>query len=475
MAVVLFLILSPLVSIQAASGAEPAISKDRPLELTKENKECLVSHGLLGAKTPKDKETLRTYCLCCHGLELLKHDAGPMGRSSLPDTELSILPSHRSLSCLECHLDSDGDGHRHQKPVRCQPCHTPHPTHIANDPHTQVACKACHMEDVALRRESSSGRVIAELIAPPSGKSNIHNMMMVKPEETCSRCHKKANGIGAAPLVLPAKSMICLPCHSATISMGDPISIVSLLFLVFGSVLTVSVWLAGGFPEKKEPRTPVITPLPTLLFRTGAALIKDALLNRKLFTKSPLRWLIHAMIVFPFLFRGLWGLTGLFASHVLPGWSVTWLLMDRNFYVTAFVFDASGLMVISGVILALLRKAVGKAALPGLPKIDLPALALIGGVILVGFVLEAVRMTMAPLPPGSQYAFVGYGLSRLLAIGPPLDAIYGMIWYVHAGLVGIFLAYLPFSRLRHILIAPIATALNSVRAQRQSHLRKERR
>jgi hypothetical protein len=83
------------------------------------------------------------------------------------------------------------------------------------------------------------------------------------------------------------------------------------------------------------------------------------------------------------------------------------------------------------------------------------------GIIILGFVLEGMRIAMTGSPPGSGYAFLGYGISRLFTGVSDLTGIYGYIWYVHAILTGAFVAYLPFSRMLHILLAPVSLALNA--------------
>ena len=71
------------------------------------------------------------------------------------------------------------------------------------------------------------------------------------------------------------------------------------------------------------------------------------------------------------------------------------------------------------------------------------------------------------IPTGARgpagYAFVGYGLSRLFAGMAGLNEIYGYVWYLHAVVTGAFVAYLPFSRMRHIIMAPVALILNAGR------------
>jgi nitrate reductase gamma subunit len=43
--------------------------------------------------------------------------------------------------------------------------------------------------------------------------------------------------------------------------------------------------------------------------------------------------------------------------------------------------------------------------------------------------------------------------------------VYGYVWYMHAILTGAFIAYLPFSRLMHIIMAPVVLAMNAATVQ----------
>jgi nitrate reductase gamma subunit len=43
-----------------------------------------------------------------------------------------------------------------------------------------------------------------------------------------------------------------------------------------------------------------------------------------------------------------------------------------------------------------------------------------------------------------------------------LTGYYGYVWYLHAILTGAFVAYLPFSRLFHIIMAPIVLPMSAV-------------
>ena len=65
---------------------------------------------------------------------------------------------------------------------------------------------------------------------------------------------------------------------------------------------------------------------------------------------------------------------------------------------------------------------------------------------------------MTGYPPGSRFALAGYGISLLFKGVEGLTGIYGYVWYLHAVLTGAFVAYLPFSRMSHILMAPLLAA-----------------
>jgi nitrate reductase gamma subunit len=46
-----------------------------------------------------------------------------------------------------------------------------------------------------------------------------------------------------------------------------------------------------------------------------------------------------------------------------------------------------------------------------------------------------------------------------------LTDIYGYLWYVHAIFTGAFVAFLPFSRMFHMVMAPVSLAINAAAKQ----------
>jgi nitrate reductase gamma subunit len=298
-------------------------------------------------------------------------------------------------------------------------------------------------------------------------------MTLKNDDGSCGRCHYSGNLVGAAAMVLPPKSILCMPCHAATFSAGDMTTVISLFLFVLGMTSLCIVWFSARRPITAEstPGTEAHKAAPgrsrmdflskTLYVLKITAL--DVFLQRRLFKQSVSRWFIHSLIFWPFVFRFLWGMTALLTSLWTPQSSLPWTMLDKNDPLGAFLFDLSGLMILSGLILTGFRKIrVRSEDTSGLPGHDWPALFLLGGIVVIGFILEGMRIAMTGSPPGSGYAFLGYALSRLFADNPSLPGTYGYIWYLHAIVTGALVAYLPFSNLLHMIMAPVVVAMNAV-------------
>jgi nitrate reductase gamma subunit len=268
-------------------------------------------------------------------------------------------------------------------------------------------------------------------------------------------------------MVLPAKSMLCMPCHAATLSLGDTTTILTLILFLGGMAMTISLIFSGAgrkntdvYHSRKGFKTADRT--GRFVFRIKT-IVWDVFFQRRLFRQSQIRWLIHSLIFLPLVIRFLWGLVALSASITNPGWSWIWDMLDKNNALTGFVFDLTGLMILIGVILAWIRARVQRAGqVSGLPNQDRTALILIGSIVLVGFVLEGMRIAMTGTPASAAYAFVGFSISRLFSRPSVLSNLYAYGWYLHAILTGIFIVYLPFSRLLHVILSPVVLALNAV-------------
>jgi nitrate reductase gamma subunit len=429
---------------------------------SKEDQACMGCHLAVSVEDPAGIEQIADLCFYCHA----------KGETAAERMTAEFLPvidrgqyngvTHAEIACTVCHPDSAQFLHRRQSPTDCRQCHLPHDEAVTNAAHLRVSCGACHLGEVVPKRDPDSG--IIRWVRPGGREktSHLHQMAIKDRDTSCRRCHFAGNALGAAAMVLPAKSIICMPCHAATFSAGDTVTILSLLVFAAGFVLFFSYWLTSGSWGRDRSRSRGRTGAKVLsVLRT---LFWDVLLQRRLYRLSKGRWLIHSMIYYFFVVRFSWGLLALMGSRWRPEWAFVWPMIDKNNPLTGFVFDLTGVMVIIGLICALIRGVIrdqSKERVSGLPEQDRVALGLIFGVVAVGFGLEAFRIAMTGWPAGSGYAFVGYLMSLILPGPPALTSIYGYIWYLHAIVTGAFIAYLPFSRLSHMILAPIVLAMNA--------------
>ncbi len=441
-------------------------------ELSPEDEQCMHCHQLLSSENPQAVETIAAFCFHCHGTAGESNAGQESVRYPLINVTGYGSTPHRDVACTICHPRAAEFNHDKQVVEDCRQCHLPHDAKMTNALHLGVACGTCHLKGITPVKVAGSDQILWQK-NPQTGKiSEIHHMPSTLDDASCRGCHFSGNAMGAAAMVLPAKSIICMPCHAATFSAGDTITILGLAVFLLGIIGLSIVWFSGTLPGAGDGSLSkkVFQTMKTIMGITFSSriwviikvLILDALLQRRLFRVSRPRWAIHALIFYAFGFRFIWGLVALVASIWFPEWSAAWLMLDNNHPLTAFLFDLSGLMVIIGVIGMMIRRkqSAAKMQLQGLPKADWPAYGLLGGIMIAGFILEGMRMAMTGSPGGAPYAFIGDAISRLL-VDFELTGVYGYAWYLHAILTGAFVAYLPFSRMLHMIMAPVVLAMNA--------------
>jgi nitrate reductase gamma subunit len=441
--------------------------------LCPEDEVCMRCHRSVDEEDPQGRERLAGFCFHCHGQTGTKAQRMTGKAVPLIDQRQYQSSPHAGIGCRTCHPQSAQFNHRGQGTRDCHQCHLPHDEKVSHDAHAGVACEACHLKGIKPIRDPESKLVLWKSGPKARETSMIHQMLREDGETLCQRCHFKGNQVGAVSMILPAKSVLCMPCHAATFSVGDTTTILALIVFFVGLIMAASVWLSGSLSDERDlgPFGKAFKLLwngvkcffSRKIFLLIKAMILDVLFQRRLYRQSGTRWFIHSLIFFPFVFRFFWGLVALTSSIWKPEWSWVWAMLDKNNATTGFLFDVTGSMIILGVVMAFIRGGLRRSSqLPGLPRQDRVALGLIAGIIAVGFVLEGMRISMTGTPGGAEYSFLGYGLSILLSEAKGLTGLYGYLWYIHAILTGAFFAYLPFSRLLHIILAPVILAMNAV-------------
>jgi nitrate reductase gamma subunit len=457
-------------------------SRDRLPALSPADEACMGCHRGWDPKAPGAAQHSKALCLSCHGAESPAVRTGRVGVLPVLDVGPEGFRPHADVACLTCHPQAAQYGHSRQKPGDCRQCHVRHDEAVAHDAHLSVTCGACHLKQVFPRKDKESSLV--GWVRQAGNPSRLHDMRLTDDEGSCRRCHHGANPLGAAAMVLPAKSILCMPCHAATFSAADPITMLALIVFASGLAGSLSYWFSGSLPGVSSAgsfhkgirivREITKTIFSITIFCIAKNSVLDGLLQLKFYRQSPSRWLIHGLMVWPFFLRFLWGIAALMGALWAPGRNWPWAMLDKNNAVHGLFFDATGLMIIAGAAVAILRGASSPSAkLPAMPRHDRLASGLLGAIVGVGFVLEGMRIAMTGYPPGSAYAFVGDALSRFFFGVSGLEDIYGYVWYVHAVLTGAFVAYLPFSRMFHIVLAPVLLAVNAA-GGRKHHRHQEK-
>jgi nitrate reductase gamma subunit len=453
--------------------ASTALSEELPSP-PEDDLACLSCHQAIEKKDPKQAQKIAEFCFHCHAAEKAKDDQKKSGAPPLLDRLQYASTTHAKTDCTACHPKSAEYGHGSQPQGDCRQCHTPHEEKRVHDAHSGVTCQACHLDDVVPLKDSETKAVRWEKAAAKPGMvSTIHNMNAHDDDAACTRCHFKENRVGAASMILPPKSIVCMSCHGATFSVGDTTTIITLLVFLAGFFMAASLWLSGSVVGADTAGsigkiTTLLTSTVKTVFSTKfvqiiKALFYDVFLQRRLYKRSVKRWMIHSLIFIPFVIRSGWGIVGLFASTWLQDWPPAWAMVNKNHPATAFLYDLTGVMIAAGITMAFFRgKAAEADRKPGVPKQDRLALGLIGAIVLVGFLLEGMRIAMTGTPPGSGYAPIGFMISWLFSAMTGLTDVYGYVWYLHAILTGAFIAYLPFSQLMHIILAPVVLMMNAV-------------
>jgi nitrate reductase gamma subunit len=242
------------------------------------------------------------------------------------------------------------------------------------------------------------------------------------------------------------------------------IVIVACVIVFFlGTLYNVLLWMEGkglvGTPEGRLLRLVPRTLKFILSRRFGRILsvfLRDALYLSKLKGRSVLRWSTHLLILGGFVAMFLLDLVVTFSLDFLKyqpmiddgGWAKLWI---RD-----FGFELVGFLMLAGLTIAAVRRFIFKPKMVRTELPDATSILFLLVVVLGGFILEG--MGIAGRIPGHQvdtaYSFFGYALSQLM----PSSAgqYYDQAWLVHGVMSALLIAYIPFSKLFHMIATPIA-------------------
>lgn len=469
-----FLLLFLIIFI---AGLYPSLSLARGLtdeeRMEAEKKLCWKCHRQPNLNSNEGVIASILLCMDCHGKKDVEKKVNGKTVSVYIDQKEYDQTVHRRIACIRCHEGVATSPHRTSR-IECAPCHGYHGEGTAHDPHRRVNCEACHHESKEVMKDPKTGRIV--LITVKEGlpiRMTSHRLADFKNHKACQKCHFSENQLGAPIRVLPAKSLICIGCHTTSITLRDPLSLITFILFLGGMAISLSIWFKGTLGDPSFSAHEKVSFLAEKIWQVVFSkkiltlfkvFIIDVLLLRGILKESLSRWTIHSLIYLPFFLRFFIGLILLILSKAFPMSPMVAMLLDKNYPPMAFTYDLLGLCVIIGVAGATMRRF--QKTYPPRPSTgqDMIVLGLLGSILITGFIVEGLRMLLTTLPPSlALSSFVGYPISLFLGIFPiRWEWVYPWGWYVHFILTGLFIVYLPFSKMLHILVSPMVLLIHSV-------------
>ncbi len=273
----------------------------------------------------------------------------------------------------------------------------------------------------------------------------------------------------------------------------------------------------SGFRFNKALRGLVRTLFSYKVFTLLKALLLEVALQTRTLKEDRFRWTMHLLIYV--------GFTVLLLMHALGNILTIHLFPEYYPSINPFLFirDFMGILVLAGLGMAVYRRIALRKRYVRTRALDTYALAIVALVFISGFLLEGIKITShtayeqmvedysgtddekelaalesfwvkdygvvspnvrspftqetltlgkevhedncAACHSPQQWAFAGYTLAKLVRpVARPLDRVNtsAFLWYVHifSSLFG--LAYLPFSKMFHMIAAPINLLVNAV-------------
>ena len=439
--------------------------------------ECISCHRSRNINTNEGVIASNAFCYDCHKKTDIKSQAGTdsVSMTITPDTFNKNQPGHRFIACIQCHTDVARSPHKTETGATCMECHAHHSEGVAHAPHLRVSCQACHFKSKFVRLDPKDHLIKLARTnydgVPISLAS--HAMADASDKKTCKKCHFKNNPVGAPAIVLPSKGAICILCHNTSLTMGSHIFGLAGLIFIAGLFFMIAFWFKGSVKGEETSLHRKIslssesvwnTIFSKKLFSLIKIFILDVIFQRRILKESVSRWAMHSLIFTSIFLRFVLALFTSIGFYFKPQSHLMIALIDKNNWFTASVNDLLGLFILIGILWAVIRRFVVKPEQVASEYQDTAALILIGLIVLLGFLLEGSRIVMTGIPNDmAAYSFVGYIVSLGLSIfHADFTSLYPLMWYAHGIVAAVFVAYLPFGKMKHMFNAPLTYFIEAV-------------
>ena len=223
-------------------------------------------------------------------------------------------------------------------------------------------------------------------------------------------------------------------------------ALAGVVFLV-GMINTISLWRLG----KNRSLQGKLRWGPVL-----KAFFTEVILEKRILKTSFIRWAVFFGISMGFIFL-LFPYSAYWGFRLSTGLD---FLEPSSFQLTLdFLLDFFSTFILIGVLLALLRRYLVKS--PQLENLtqDTAAVILIFLIIITGFLLEGFRCAVLPASAELHYSFMGLIIgSWLKPFDQPWTVYHFYLWLFHGFISLVFVAYIPFGKIRHFIACPLSIA-----------------
>lgn len=256
--------------------------------------------------------------------------------------------------------------------------------------------------------------------------------------------------------------------------------LVGAVVFIIGALRNVSVWFRGVGAKEEIGGALSIAKSTTKIKLFFETLILDILLKRRVRRQCNWRGIVKAVFIIAYLslltlarvkagfiheleakpiYEGFFyePFDDFFFMRQLAGATT----IDPIYATMNLLNDLFSVGIVAFLITAIHRRVTGKMPLKTRVE-DGFALGILTLWFFSKFFAEATTILYYGLPPEiGGYWFIGYGLSLALApLALPWESLYYGFWSLSGLALGVLVAYVPFSKLWHMIIAPLTLLLN---------------
>lgn len=221
------------------------------------------------------------------------------------------------------------------------------------------------------------------------------------------------------------------------------------LIFVIGMYINISMWRQGKAPIFKKKVS------LSMMFK---ALIFNVMLQTQILKLSAVRWVMHMLIFYGFMGLAATYWWPWFFHDVMP---LTYFTEGPGILVMGFVNDFFGMLLLAGTTIAIIRRFIVKPEILDTLLQDTVAVVSLFSIVVMGFFLEAMRISLEASAADWNLSYIGYALSFMFSGDATTKTIATTLWIIHTISSFALIAYIPFSKLIHIIASPLNNVINA--------------